>query len=147
MQHIKKTLLLLLVAVSILSCKKDDLIVSSVKLDKESVEHDNVAQFITIKSAEKWTISIVYPEAGTASWCSVSPTEGEGSRSDIVLTYTENNSYVGRTAEIIVTFPSKTVHVFLTQSGIYNPNPEDNPDATPSTLVSDTIRNGCTLLL
>lgn len=141
MQHIKKIALLLFIAVCFISCEKEDPIVSSAKLDKDIVEYDNVAQFLAITSAEKWTITITYQEAGTTSWCNVSPSSGEGSRSDIVLSYSENNSYSDRIAEIIVTFPSKTIHLFLTQTGVYNPNPEDDPSLTPSTLVSDAYQN------
>lgn len=114
-------------------------------LPRDTVSYDSPGQFISILSSEDWTIALEYSSADEA-WAAVSPDEGSGSRENIMLTYSRNDSTASRVLYLKVTFSSgELIELSMVQEG----NPAvgggggDDPDPDPwPGLVSDPYQTG-----
>lgn len=101
----KKTLLLLIMAVALMACKKTteepqvpppaEPATLNVSVSRLIFDQQAVANYFNIESNTKWTIS-------APAWCVVSSTSGE-KNAKITISPTTNNENSVRTAEIVVT--------------------------------------------
>ncbi|MDR3226725.1 MAG: DNA/RNA non-specific endonuclease [Prevotellaceae bacterium] len=74
-------------------------------------------RFLTITSAEDWTISISYPQGAQSGWCSVSVSAGTANKS-VWISTVKNNSSESREATITVKSEHYTVPIEIFQSNI-----------------------------
>ena len=90
-----------------------------------SFKWSSQGRFLTITTAEAWTVSVSYPEGAPTGWCSVSPSSGTGSKNVWIATAV-NNSSEARSATVVVAAATASDSVGVTQ---YSKN-----DALPLTL-------------
>ncbi len=83
---------------------------------------DEIAQFVDIVCNGAWNLSVEYP-AGTAAWCILPVTSGNGS-GRVTLQYSKNTFADPRTATVKILSGSKSASALLTQSGVSG---GDNP--------------------
>ncbi len=116
---------------------------NSLSLAYDSVAYDHTAQFVTVTSSDDWTISLSYSGQDTG-WASVSPESGSGSRNNIMLTYSENDSSYVRTVILTVRFSGgDSLSAVLLQGGNPNVSGGDDPDPDPwPGLESDPYQSG-----
>lgn len=116
---------------------------NSLSLAYDSVVYDHTAQFVTVTSSDDWTISLSYSGQDTG-WASVSPESGSGSRNNIMLTYSENDSSYVRTVILTVRFSGgDSLSAVLLQGGNPNVSGGDDPDPDPwPGLESDPYQSG-----
>ena len=116
---------------------------NSLSLAYDSVAYDHTAQFVTVTSSDDWTISLSYSGQDTG-WASVSPESGSGSRNNIMLTYSENDSSYVRTVILTVRFSGgDSLSAVMLQGGNPNVSGGDDPDPDPwPGLESDPYQSG-----
>ena len=116
---------------------------NSLSLAYDSVAYDHTAQFVTVTSSDDWTISLSYSGQDTG-WASVSPESGSGSRNNIMLTYSENDSSYVRTVILTVRFSGgDSLSAVMLQGGNPNVSGGDDPDPDPwPGLESDSYQSG-----
>jgi endonuclease G len=102
-------------------------------MDKSTVEASAGEQFIEIKAAGDWTLSIDFP-SGTGQWCMVtnSKTQGTGNAYIVLKTYA-NLETEDRTATIVLESGSERIYQDITQKGksTTDPDPGTDPEPTP----------------
>ena len=129
----------LLVVLGTVSCSEET-VPNQVTL-QTAVSATNSGQFISIESAEKWTIELVYPQ-GVEPWCRMDPDHGEGSMKHIQMLYAANKSTEARELVLRVVFDSETVSVKFVQAGVEDDGSGDDPGddpVDPDTLISDPV--------
>ena len=116
---------------------------NSLSLAYDSVAYDHTAQFVTVTSSDDWTIFLSYSGQDTG-WASVSPESGSGSRNNIMLTYSENDSSYVRTVILTVRFSGgDSLSAVMLQGGNPNVSGGDDPDPDPwPGLESDPYQSG-----
>lgn len=103
---------------------KDNMVV----LSQDVVQYDDVAQFVSVVSSVDWNISLDYSES-SAGWAVVSPETGNGSRDNIILSYSVNDGSADREVSLNVSFSDgEVITVTLLQKGNPNAPGEDDPD-------------------
>lgn len=97
----------------VVSCKKShDESLPEILLQKSEVSAAGGSQFISVKAAGKWTISL------SEDWATVEPSEGAGSKSAIVLNFSANPSEAPRMLEIVVESAGGRASAEMTQAGV-----------------------------
>ena len=90
------------------SCGKDitpEVVDTTVSLKPGATElgADAGTIFVTVAAKQDWTLEIRYPDASAANWAIVNPGSGSGSRGDIMLQYTANESEQERSLTLVLT--------------------------------------------
>lgn len=96
--------------------------------------------FLSVTASGDWNIS-VSSEESDASWVTVKPESGNGSKSNVILAWEANGSEQSRTAVLTLKASGASATLTLTQAGKSetpeptpgpNPNPNPNPNPGPS---------------
>lgn len=114
--------LILITALSIASCSKDDLVpeitfpIGTTDYFKSSVDFDNNSgeKTISFTSNVSWTASVDETRDGS-TWCTVSPTTGEAGQSSIKILVKENTSYDDRNAVVRIAYGDSIRNIFVNQ--------------------------------
>ena len=104
--------------------KPADIFNVSVKTPK--VESGKGQQFVSVKCAGDWTLTIS-AEEGEVDWATLSVTSGSGDKNNIVLKYDVNNTEDSRSCRIVLDNGSRWTDCTLTQTAA-GQHPEDDPD-------------------
>ena len=90
-------------------------------------------QFVSVKCAGDWTLTLVSGDDKDVDWANLSVKSGVGNKSNVILTYDGNDEQTSRTLKIVLDNGVKAVSCTMTQLGLgEEPEPEE-PDA-PSNL-------------
>lgn len=108
-----------ILAIGFSSCKKDEGFtpVLSIRggMPLESVGGE---RFLSVTAPKSWTLSIYYPEGGQRDWLSLSPEQGAGNTSSIVVKFSPNEKESERKAIIrIKSYGSKEAFIECVQLG------------------------------
>lgn len=94
--------------------------------------------FLSVTASGDWNIS-VSSEESDASWVTVKPESGNGSKSNVILSWSANGSEQSRTAVLTLKASGASATLTLTQAGksetpepTPGPNPNPNPNPGPS---------------
>lgn len=94
--------------------------------------------FLSVTASGDWNIS-VSSEESDASWVTVKPESGNGSKSNVILAWEANGSEQSRTAVLTLKASGASATLTLTQAGksetpepTPGPNPNPNPNPGPS---------------
>ena len=94
--------------------------------------------FLSVTASGDWNISVSSDESD-ASWVSVKPESGNGSKSNVILTWSANVAEQERTAVLTLKTSGSSATLTLTQAGksetpepTPGPNPNPNPNPGPS---------------
>ena len=94
--------------------------------------------FLSVTASGDWNIS-VSSEESDASWVTVKPESGNGSKSNVILSWSANDSEQSRTAVLTLKASGASATLTLTQAGksetpepTPGPNPNPNPNPGPS---------------
>lgn len=96
--------------------------------------------FLSVTASGDWNIS-VSSEESDASWVTVKPESGNGSKSNVILSWSANVAEQERTAVLTLKTSGSSATLTLTQAGKSetpeptpgpNPNPNPNPNPGPS---------------
>lgn len=94
--------------------------------------------FLSVTASGDWTIS-VSSEESDASWVTVKPESGNGSKSNVILSWSANVAEQERTAVLTLKTSGSSATLTLTQAGknetpepTPGPNPNPNPNPGPS---------------
>lgn len=102
------------------SCTKPEETVTarepSISVPLEEVGTKAASQFVTVDADGLWTLAIDFGEA-EEPWANVEPETGEGRRSDIVLSWEENEGKEARSLTLTVASGGKTASATFTQNG------------------------------
>ena len=86
-------------------------------------------QFVNVKCSGDWTLALVTDE-GDVDWASISAVSGTGSKSNIILTYQENESETSRELTIVVDDGKSWAQCSVEQSGL-GMEPDDDQPTVP----------------
>lgn len=104
-----------LLAVLITGCQKDETL--AVRLRSKYNTSAASSAFLTVKATDSWTLAVEFP-AGVTPWLSVNATSGNGTRSDIIMRFTANESEDPRQATLVVSGKGGAIaRAIVTQSG------------------------------
>ena len=95
----------------------------SVSIPSNPVGNSSSRQFITVDASGEWTLALDF--AGQEQWAYLSPTSGEGYKSNIVLSW-DKNTAESRSCTLILTCSGSEVTVVLRQeaaSGVVSSDP------------------------
>ena len=107
-----------------------DLVVS---LKNSSVSSESGTQFLEVKCAGDWTLSLVPEGAGDVEWASLSVYSGRGDKSNVRFTWKTNSTETDRSLKIYLDNGSKSVFCTFTQyAGEYRPDDEPDDEQKPS---------------
>ena len=107
-----------------------DLVVS---LKNSSVSSESGTQFLEVKCAGDWTLSLVPDGAGDVEWASLSVYSGRGDKSNVRFTWKTNSTETDRSLKIYLDNGSKSVFCTFTQyAGEYRPDDEPDDEQKPS---------------
>lgn len=94
--------------------------------------------FLSVTASGDWNIS-VSSEESDVSWVTVKPESGNGSKSNVILSWSANGSEQSRTAVLTLKASGASATLTLTQAGknetpepTPGPNPNPNPNPGPS---------------
>lgn len=94
--------------------------------------------FLSVTASGDWNIS-VSSEESDVSWVTVKPESGNGSKSNVILSWSANDSEQSRTAVLTLKASGSSATLTLTQAGksetpepTPGPNPNPNPNPGPS---------------
>jgi len=94
--------------------------------------------FLSVTASGDWNIS-VSSEESDVSWVTVKPESGNGSKSNVILSWSANDSEQSRTAVLTLKASGASATLTLTQAGksetpepTPGPNPNPNPNPGPS---------------
>lgn len=134
-------IIILILFLSVISCKKDDPTQSSkptIALSNSTLSLDYTAQksYVTVKmTGTKWTAT------SDQSWCSLSISSSTSQESDVTISVTGNNTFSARNAKVIFTLNNNdTVSVKITQSSLPAIPDYSNAIAADATGMSSTIQ-------
>ena len=85
--------------------------------------------FVNVKCSGDWTLALVADE-GDVDWASISTVSGTGSKSNIILTYQENESETSRELTIVVDDGKSWAQCSVEQSGL-GMEPDDDQPTVP----------------
>ena len=128
----KKFIFLLAVLCAVVSScdssgHKDTTADLAVSLKSYSASSDSGTQFLDVKCAGNWTLSLVSDGAGEVEWASLSVYSGRGDKSNVRFTWKTNSTDADRSLKIYLDNGSKSVFCTFTQyAGEYRP--DDEPD-------------------
>ena len=125
MMHLNyKALFLTALAASVLfSCTgigiegEESLVSSKIEVDGSGVSRLPGQVFVKVTASGSWTLDIDYNSADTEPWASLSRTEGEGSKSNVILSYETNYADTARTLQLVLTTSRDEYRASFTQNG------------------------------
>ena len=119
-----KALFLTALAASVLfSCTgigiegEESLVSSKIEVDGSGVSRLPGQVFVKVTASGSWTLDIDYNSANTKPWASLSRTEGEGSKSNVILSYETNYADTARTLQLVLTTSRDEYRASFTQNG------------------------------
>ena len=101
--------------------KEEPLLTPGIVIKTTNVTGEPGSQYMSVIASGSWTLST------SASWISVSPTSGTGSKTDVVISYTENTEAI-RNATVTLSCSNGTASATLTQQKLVVPVPPDQED-------------------
>ena len=107
------TLAALFVFVSCLETTIGEEVAVVLTVPKTSIENTAGQQFVKVSAGESWTLSLTFPEG--EAWAEMDRTSGTGTVSDLVFTYSANETAETRTCELKLTCGDKMSGVTVTQ--------------------------------
>ena len=117
-----RSLILLALSASILfSCTENGIVVGEqtvtpkLELDSKEVSREKGQMFVKLTAEGPWTLDIDPSDA--ESWASLSHTEGEGSKLNIILSYKANDADTARTLSLILRTSGEVLRAQLLQKG------------------------------
>ena len=123
-----KSLLLIALTASILfSCTENGIVVGEqtvtpkLELDSKEVSRAKGQMFVKLTAEGPWTLDIDPSDA--KHWASLSHTEGEGSKLNIILSYKANDADTSRTLQLVLTTSRDEYRASFTQYGRVNAVP------------------------
>ncbi|MGN1226259.1 MAG: DNA/RNA non-specific endonuclease, partial [Candidatus Cryptobacteroides sp.] len=87
------------------------------ELTSKSVSRVEGQMFVRVSAEGYWTLDIEYQPADTEAWASLSRTEGEGSKSNVILSYKANYADTARILFLTLKTSSGSARAQLTQTG------------------------------
>lgn len=119
-----KSLLLIALTASILfSCTENGIVVGEqtvtpkLELDSKEVSRAKGQMFVKLTAEGPWTLDIEYEPSDADPWASLSHTEGEGSKLNIILSYKANDADTSRTLSLILRTSGEVLRAQLLQKG------------------------------
>lgn len=89
-------------------------------------------RFLSVTASGDWNISVSSDESD-ASWVSVKPESGNGSKSNVILSWSANGAEQERTAVLTLKTAGSSATLTLKQAGkSENPEPEPGPNPNPN---------------
>lgn len=123
MNHKTSSLILIALSASILfSCTESGIgggehISPKIELTSKSVSRAEGQMFVKVTADGNWTLDIEYQPSDTKAWASLSHTEGEGSKSNIILSYEANDADPARILSLVLKNTWGSARAQLTQTG------------------------------
>lgn len=123
MNHKTSSLILIALTASILfSCTESGIgggehISPKIVLTSKSVSRAEGQMFVKVTADGDWTLDIEYQPSDTKAWASLSRTEGEGSKSNIILSYEANDADPARILSLVLKNTWGSARAQLTQTG------------------------------
>lgn len=121
------------------SCESDepDAVAPLLEINAVSVGAESSSQFISVQATGAWTLTVQDQSGGALGWLTVQPSEGSGSKSNIVLSVSENTSESSRTAVLTLKAGNGLSSRTLIQKGKSSgsgeqPGGGDNPGGDPA---------------
>lgn len=119
-----KSLLLIALTASILfSCTENGIVVGGqtvtpkLELDSKEVSRAKGQMFVKLTAEGPWTLDIEYNPSDAEHWASLSRTEGEGSKLNVILSYETNYADTARTLQLVLTTSRDEYRASFTQYG------------------------------
>lgn len=119
-----KSLFIIALTASILfSCTENGIVVGGqtvtpkLELDSKEVSRSADQMFVRLTAEGPWTLDIEYEPSDADPWASLSHTEGEGSKSNIILSYKANYADTSRTLSLILRTSGEVLRAQLLQKG------------------------------
>lgn len=136
MMHSKyKALFLIALAASVLvSCTEigmesgESVVNSKLEIVGAEAARQEGQVFVKVTASGTWDLGIEYDSADTEPWASLSRTEGEGSKANVILSYKANNAAVSRSLNLVLTTSRDEYRAPFIQKG-----KESSGNAVPST--------------
>ena len=125
--NIKALFLTALTASILFSCTENGIVVGEqtvtpkLELDSKEVSRAKGQMFVKLTAEGPWTLDIDPSDA--ESWASLSHTEGEGSKLNIILSYNANDADTARTLQLVLTTSRDEYRASFTQYGRVNAVP------------------------
>ena len=116
-------------AVSFCSVPVDEQLLLEVSVKTPIVSPAAGQMFVNVKCSGDWTLALVADE-GDVDWASISTVSGTGSKSNIILTYQENESETSRELTIVVDDGKSWAQCSVEQSGL-GMEPDDDQPTVP----------------
>ena len=114
---------LMALSAAVYSCKEpakeEPLLTPGVVIKTSTVTGEAGSQYMSVVASGSWTLST------SASWVTVSPTSGTDSKTDVVISYTENTDAV-RNATVTLTCSNGSASATLTQNKLISPTPVED---------------------
>ena len=97
-----------------------------VALKKTSVSPDKGTQFVSVKCAGDWTLSLVAEDGADIDWARLNATSGKGNKTNVQLSYDGNEAQVSRTLVVVLSSGSKSETCSMVQQALgAAPEPEE----------------------
>ena len=121
--NIKALFLTALTASILFSCTENGIVVGEqtvtpkLELGSKEVSRAKGQMFVKLTSEGPWTLDIEYEPSDADPWASLSHTEGEGSKLNIILSYKANYADTSRTLSLILRTSGEVLRAQLIQKG------------------------------
>lgn len=77
-------------------------------LRKQEVPANDISQLVTVISNSDWNLALEYPVGSPSGWASVAPLSGTGIKTDVVLSYSANETDSDRSVDVVVFSTDRT---------------------------------------
>ena len=121
--NIKALFLTALTASILFSCTENGIVVGEqtvtpkLELGSKEVSRAKGQMFVKLTAEGPWTLDIEYEPSDADPWASLSHTEGEGSKLNIILSYKANYADTSRTLSLILRTSGEVLRAQLIQKG------------------------------
>lgn len=112
-----------------------------VSVKKTTVESAKGQQFVSVKCAGEWTLSL-YADEEIADWATLNVISGKGDKNNVILTYQANHTGEDRELKIILDNGIKMVDCVMVQlaaGSVSDPDTDPDPAPLPDT---DLVKTG-----
>ena len=106
--------------------------VLEVSLKNSSVDHIKGQQFVNVKCAGDWTLALIGEDDGEVAWARLNAASGNGSKSNVVLSYEANTGEHSRELRLVLDNGSKWVECKMVQKSAVQQPDDDTDDPTPT---------------
>ena len=110
-------------------CNVQDAQELKVSLQNASVSPNKGEQFVKVKCAGDWTLSLVSEEGEDITWARLSIASGSGDKTNLKLSYESNEVEVSRTLSVILTCGNQVADCQMTQRAKGEAPEAELPDA------------------